>query len=449
MVVFRTVKDANDHISRVIGNDNALSSCEVHGEISEYSRNQRSGHAYFTIKDANSVLSCAMFNSDVSRNLHFKPEGGQAVVCYGRINMYVPTGKVQMVVNRMEMEGAGEQQRLYEELKRRLTAEGIFDPAIKKPLVQFPQKVGIVTSPTGQAIRDIMSVAKLRNPYVQLILYPALVEGDGAPETIARGIEILDSMDVDTIIIGRGGGQKEGQRAFNDERVVRAVYNAVTPIISAVGHAGNRSLTDDAADVYAITPTEAATFAIPNVMDKIRQLCDYENTMKNYMRNRLTNVNLRLSNYRSNLDRLNPVRKLQDQMQRLDILTNSMNVALNNKMSSKKHLLEMYNAKLNGLSPERKLIERKQTYDVLLNSLKLAMDNRFHNAKHLAEMYTTRLHGLSPTAKLVGGFGYIEKQDDKNPLRSVKDTEVGKDLDIVLSDGRVSATVTKIVESSD
>jgi exodeoxyribonuclease VII large subunit len=282
----------------------------------------------------------------------------------------------------------------YERLKARLNEEGLFDFEHKKEIVKFPRAIGVIAAGRGSAIEDVKGVAKTDNPYVQLIFYPSKVQGAGAAASIVRGIRILDAMEeVDTIILARGGGSDEDLLTFNDEGIVRAVFEANTPIIAGLGHADYITLTDYVADLRVITPTDAAHRALPNVMTNINQLRSKERLLQNNM---------------SNLLRLTKSR------------------------------LNTLETKLYGLSPERRLADQKKHLEVSTDRLKRGMDRRFEQARHRYGVIVARLNALSPAAKLVGGFGYVESGG--KPLTSAKDVKTGDKIEITVSDGVVKAT---------
>jgi len=392
-----TVSRINGYIKNIIDSDPLLTGVVVTGEISNCKYHSM-GHIYFTLKDDKSSMPCVMFKGNVSSGLKFKLEDGQAVNISGSISVYERDGRYQLYARKIELcdDGKGELFRKYEELKKKLYDEGLFEHEIKKPIPKYPRTVGIVTAETGAAIQDIRNVSKRRNPYVQLVLYPAKVQGEGAAATIARGIEVLDSMGLDTIIIGRGGGSLEDLWAFNEEIVARAIYNAQTPIISAVGHEGDTVISDYVADMRAPTPSAAAELAIPDVMSTIKRINAYEVSMRNAMTSRLGDAKLKLRNLEARLARLSPERRLNDKQQQLAKLTDDMQTLL-----------------------MRKLEAVKRRYEVA----------------------AARLEMLSPTARFRGGYGYVSIGD--KPVTGIDDVRVGDELGLILHDGRVTVSVTE------
>ena len=258
-----SVAQINAYIKRIFQSDYALNRIYIKGEVSNC-KYHSSGHIYFSLKDDKSQISCVMFANQRINGLDFEMENGQTVIVSGSISVFERNGTYQLYANEISLDGIGRLYVEFEKLKDKLYREGLFDHEKKKPIPQNPKTIGIVTAKTGAAIHDIMSVAKRRNPYIQLVLYPAQVQGDGAADTIVRGIQTLDRYGVDTIIIGRGGGSIEDLWAFNEEMVARAIYAAKTPIISGTGHEVDTTIADYAADLRAATPTAACELAVPD-----------------------------------------------------------------------------------------------------------------------------------------------------------------------------------------
>lgn len=373
-----------------------LRSLTIKGEVSNCKYHSL-GHIYFSLKDETGTIPAVMFKGSIPKGLDFRLEDGQMVLAAGSVGVYERDGRYQLYVTSIKLDGKGNLFEEFERLKYKLNEEGLFDFDNKKPISKYPKKVGIVTAKTGAAIQDIMNIARRRNPYVELFLYPAKVQGEGAADTIVKGIKTLDTMGMDTIIIGRGGGSMEDLWAFNEEKVVRAVYEANTPIISGTGHEVDITLADYAADLRAPTPSAACELAIPDIMSTINQLDKYKNYFNNNIRLKLSSYWYRLEKYEAGLSLLNPKAKLENQTQYLS-----------------------------------------DAYDRLKN----AMNNKFNDYKHKYELLSIRLNGLSPTAKLVGGFGYIENKD--KPVTDIKDVKIGDKLDITIKGGRIETVVESI-----
>ena len=392
---YYTVGQINSYIKNLIGNDYLLKSLTIKGEVSNCKYHSM-GHIYFSIKDETGSMPCVMFKGNIPTGLKFRLEDGQSVYMQGSISVYERDGRYQFYARKIvqDEDTKGKLFAEYEKLKQKLYEEGLFDFEVKKAIPAFPKKVGIVTARTGAAIQDIMNIAKRRNPYVQLVLYPAKVQGEGAAETIARGIEVLDSMDLDTIIVGRGGGSIEDLWAFNEEIVARAIYAAKTPIISGTGHEVDNTIADYVADLRAPTPSAAAELAIPDVMSTINQVRSYKAQLDRGIRARLGEVKMMLTNSKLRLESLSPEKKLNDHQQYLSQLTDKLHYTMNQKYESYARRLEVSIA---------------------------------------------RLDGLSPTAKLKGGFGYIES--DGKAVTSVNDVAKGDRIEVTVHDGTLEAII--------
>lgn len=397
MAKIYTVLQINNYIKNMFENDYLLRNVQIKGEVSNV-KYHTSGHIYFSLKDEESGIQCVMFRSARNTGLDFTLENGQSIVITGNVSVYERDGRYQIYAKQIVLDGRGNLYEAYERLKQKLYEEGLFEFDIKKPIPAYPKKVGIVTAQTGAAIRDIQNIAKRRNPYVQLYLYPALVQGEGAADTIVKGIETLDRMGMDTIIIGRGGGSIEDLWPFNEEMVARAIYAANTPIISGTGHEIDNTIADYAADLRAPTPSAACELAIPDVMSLIRQCEQYESRMKQCITGQISEKTRQLSNLWARLMGISPVRKFENQKIYIDTLCDRLVQAACQNYDKKKH-----------------------QYDVLL----------------------AKLNGLSPTAKLVGGYGYIETEQGQ-ALYNTDDVAVGDDIRVTLWDGSLNATVKEI-----
>ncbi|MBR1670446.1 MAG: exodeoxyribonuclease VII large subunit [Butyrivibrio sp.] len=397
---YKTVTEVNALISDTVQSLPEFKNICVKGEITNFS-GRNNGNYYFHIKDENALLPCVLWASVADYALHFEFESGKKVAIAGRLRIFEKQGKYNLEVREIEEMGAGEARLKYLQLKRKLEEEGLFDIAHKKPIPKFPKRVGIVTSKNGQARKDIEKVSRKRNPFVELILYHVNVQGQNAVRTIVEGIRALDTMGLDTIIVGRGGGSDEELIAYNDEAIARAVFAAATPIVSAVGHEGNWSLIDYVSDKRVATPTEAAEETIPDIMTTI---------------------------------------------QRIDQLKKSIDDNMKNNLRQKELLLQTKKARLDSFDPVRLLKERRERLSVLLERMRPQMDLVFDDRMNRFKILVTRLHGLSPTAKLVSGFGYITK--DERPVVSVQDVNAGDRVDIRIHDGLLRTRVEDTAEDS-
>lgn len=395
MATIYSVSQINTYIKNMFSNDYLLRNVQVKGEISNV-KYHSSGHIYFSLKDEASAVNGVMFKSARLQSLDFMLENGQSVVINGSVAVYERDGRYQIYAREIVLVGRGNLYEAYERLKQKLYEEGLFEFEHKKTIPKFPKKVGIVTASTGAAIQDILNIAKRRNPFVQLYLYPAKVQGDGAAATIKAGIEKLDTMGLDTIIIGRGGGSIEDLWPFNEECVARAIFNARTPIISGTGHEIDNTIADYAADLRAPTPSAACELALPDVMTLLYQI------------------------------RQNEARMTQ---------------SVQKKMMQENQRLQMLSTRLENVSPGVRLNNQKIYLDSLQERLGTVIQNKYESNRHQYELLLTRLNGLSPTAKLVNGYGYIEKGDGKT-VRSVTDLKEKDIFSVTLSDGKIEGIVT-------
>ena len=338
------------YIRRLFERDNLLGRVRVWGELSNF-RRHHSGHCYFTLKDAGASLRCVMFRSKAV-GLKFVPRDGLRVRLAGNVSVYERDGNYQLYVESMLPDGLGDLSAAFAKLREKLLAEGLFDESRKQPIPVMPKAIGVVTSPTGAALRDIVTVARRRHGGIPIILVPAQVQGEEAPEQIVRGIELLDrSGRVDVIVIGRGGGSIEELWAFNDERVVRAVAAAVTPIVSAVGHQTDFTLSDFAADLRAATPSQAAELVVPDRLELFRRLSSARRRLNQALRHRLIERRLRLERcLQSSLFR-RPQELLRDRSQLLDQLSERLTHALKTALDERQQRLRIANDKLNLLKP--------------------------------------------------------------------------------------------------
>lgn len=338
------------YIRRLFERDNLLGRVRVWGELSNF-RRHHSGHCYFTLKDAGASLRCVMFRSKAV-GLKFVPRDGLRVRLAGNVSVYERDGNYQLYVESMLPDGLGDLSAAFAKLREKLLAEGLFDESRKQPIPVMPKAIGVVTSPTGAALRDIVTVARRRHGGIPIILVPAQVQGEEAPEQIVRGIELLDrSGRVDVIVIGRGGGSIEELWAFNDERVVRAVAAAVTPIVSAVGHQTDFTLSDFAADLRAATPSQAAELVVPDRLELLRRLSAARRRLNQALRHRLIERRLRLERcLQSSLFR-RPQELLRDRSLLLDQLSERLSHALKTALDERQQRLRIANEKLNLLNP--------------------------------------------------------------------------------------------------
>lgn len=381
--------------------DYFLQAVSVKGEVSNC-KYHTSGHIYFTLKDSSSTLNCIMFAGDRAR-LAFRLQEGQQVIVKGSVSVYERDGKYQLYVKEVTLDGAGALYEKYEQLKRELAEEGMFAPEYKQPVPKYIHTLGVVTADTGAAVRDIIQIASRRNPYVQIILYPALVQGASAAPSIVKGIRALERQGVDVMIVGRGGGSIEDLWAFNERIVAQAVFDCTVPVISAVGHETDTTIIDYVADLRAPTPSAAAELAVQKVSDIEAEILDRQEV-------------------------------LYGQMDRI--------------LRRKRQQADQLRMQLGYLSPASRIRE-KRTYSVQLEErLQSRMQNVLQDRRHSLALYIERMKAVSPLEKLNSGFSYVEDAAGKN-IRSVTQTKPGEQLRIRVSDGVITTRVEQILSDED
>lgn len=396
-----SVRQVNSYIKNMFTQDFLLNRLYVKGEVSNC-KYHTSGHIYFSLKDESGSIACIMFAGQRS-GLGFRMQDGQQVIVLGSVTTYERDGKYQLYAKEIILDGAGLLYERFEALKKELSEMGMFAEEYKQPIPRFAKKIGIVTAPTGAAIRDIMNIASRRNPYVQLILYPALVQGEGAAASIVKGIEALDKTDVDVIIVGRGGGSIEDLWAFNEEIVARAIFNCATPIISAVGHETDTTIADYVADLRAPTPSAAAELAVFDYQAVYQYILERQIHLKRTMHQKI-------------------------QLERMKA--------------------EKYKLKLNYLHPGARLRERQQLCMEYEQRLRLAMDKKLTLNKQKLAIWIERMKGLSPLTKLNQGFSYVTDASKKT-VKSIHDIKKEDELTIYVTDGIVKARVEDTIQKDE
>ena len=392
-----TVSQINGYVKKILDHNIILNNVWIKGEISNF-KHHYSGHLYITLKDEGGVLKAVMFRGS-AQSLNFEPSDGMKVLARGRISVYEAGGSYQLYIEEMIPDGVGELYIAYEQLKKQLEEEGLFRPEHKKPIPKFPKRVGVVTASTGAAVRDIINVITRRYPMAEIVIYPAQVQGVGAAESVVKAIEYFNATnEVDTLIVGRGGGSIEDLWAFNEENVARAIYEAKTPIISGTGHEVDTTIADYAADLRAATPTAACELAVPDITEVMEGIANREYTMAALLKQIIRRYQMKLQKYQITIVNYDPRFQLQEQKMRLSELEEQIQQVMKNKMTGYKHKLELY---------------------------------------------AKELHGLSPTAKLINGFGYLEDQNGE-PVTSVHKVKEGDQISLTISDGTILAMAKQI-----
>ena len=388
------VSELNGYIKNIIDGDEMLANVYIKGEISNFKRHY-SGHLYFTLKDETSLIKCVMFKS-YTNYLNFEPKDGMSVVILGSVSVFERDGVYQVYAKGMEPEGVGALYKAYEKLKAKLSEEGLFDEAHKKPIPILPRAIGVVTSKTGAVIRDIINVTTRRLPNVNIILYPAAVQGEGAAQTIVNGIKYFNkAKNVDTIIIGRGGGSLEDLWPFNEEITARAIYESETPIISAVGHETDFTIADFVADLRAPTPSAAGELAVPDIVEVRWKLENINKRLANSLRKKVENMRIKYDNLKNSRALKNPYDALRQKM----IVCDNLYKNIENNFSLK---VKDRHIKLVGL--------------------------------------IGRLENLSPLKTMLRGYSIVENQDGK-VIKSVNDLNKDDEVSIRLNDGKRKAKI--------
>lgn len=415
-----TVGALTRYIKYKLDSDSNLQEVYIKGEISNFKKHSR-GHFYFTIKDEESRINAIMFAS-ATKNINFLPEDGMKVLVKGKISVFEQTGNYQIYVSNMEQDGIGNLYALYEELKKKLEKEGYFDPSHKKQIPKIPNKIGIVTAPTGAAIRDILSTIKRRYPLCETILFPSLVQGKEASSDIAEKIKIADTYDLDVLIVGRGGGSIEDLWAFNEEIVAKAIYECNTPIISAVGHEVDFTIADFVADIRAATPTGAAELAVPDKEELKKLISQYEIRTSKVVNNKIQNSKDVLERIRHSYILQNPMSIYEIKEQILSNIIEKLNTIILSVINTN-------NLKLSSI---------KSSY-IFTNPMKI-YDNKLNKYNHLVE----KLEVLNPLNTLKRGYAVIKGKD--NVITSVKNLKQNEDINIKVQDGELKAKVLEVKE---
>ena len=412
-----TVSQVTAYIRNMFTQDFALNRISIRGEVSNC-KYHTSGHIYFTLKDGGAQIAAVMFAGQ-RKGLDFELREGQEVTVSGTVDVYERDGRYQLYAKEITREGKGDLFRQFEKLRNELEEMGMFDSCYKQPIPKYARKVGIVTAGTGAAIRDIMNISARRNPYVQLILYPALVQGEQAKYSIAKGIETLDRMGLDVLIVGRGGGSIEDLWAFNEEMVARAIFNCTTPVISAVGHETDVTIADYVADLRAPTPSAAAELAVFDYGQFVEQVNLYRQVLERSMERRLEKLHFRLDQCGMRLKILSPEKQLNDRRQRLADMESRLERMMEENLGLSRHKLE----------DRRRRLEARMALGLT-------------EGKHRLALLSGRLDGLSPLKKLGGGFGFVTDARGR-AFTSIAQAEPGDIIRVSVKDGRVDARVVE------
>ena len=396
-----TVRQVNTYIKNMFTQDFMLNRIYVKGEVSNC-KYHTSGHIYFSLKDESGTIACVMFAGQRG-GLSFRMREGQQVIVFGAVSVYERSGSYQLYAREIRLDGEGVLYEKFQALKKELEEMGMFAPEYKQPVPKFARTIGVVTAPTGAAIRDIINISTRRNPYVQLILYPAKVQGEGAKDTIVRGIQMLEQKGVDVIIVGRGGGSIEDLWAFNEEEVARAVFECEVPVISAVGHETDTTIVDYVADLRAPTPSAAAELAVWDYRQYEDTLVGYGQRMRRLMEQKLTLYRMRT---------------------------------------------EQVKTRLSYLHPEIMIRERRQRLVDIQERLENRMKSRLQEGRHRLAIRIERLKGMSPLEKLNQGHAFVETETDgvRRGITSIAQVKKEDRLSVYIADGKIEASVIEVRE---
>ncbi len=391
-----TVGQLNSYIKNMFTQDYLLQRIFVKGEVSNC-KYHSSGHIYFTLKDSRGTISCVMFAGSRS-GLSFRMSEGQQVIVGGTVDVYERDGKYQLYAKQIMLDGSGQLYERFEMLKRELEESGMFAREYKQPIPRFIRTLGVVTADTGAAVRDIIQVAGRRNPYVQIILYPAIVQGEAAVGSIVRGIRALEALGVDVMIVGRGGGSIEDLWAFNEREVAQAVFDCSVPVISAVGHETDTTIIDFVSDLRAPTPSAAAELAVTDIREVLGELEGRKDALARLMQRRIQEKRMKARQMELKLKAASPASRIRER-------------------------------KMAALSAEGRQERMRRILD---------------RRRHELAIYIERMKGLSPLEKLSSGYSYVEDQAGRN-VRSVRQVREGQDITIRVKDGRIQARTTGIL----
>lgn len=435
---YKTITEINQYIKTILDNDSLLNCVYIKGEISNFKNHSR-GHLYFTLKDDETRISAVMFYNNALK-LNFKPEDGMNVLIKGRISSYPAQGSYQIYVETMDLDGVGNLYVEFEKLKEKLLKEGLFSQEHKKILPKYPKKIGIVTAPTGAAVRDIISTIKRRFPICETILFPSLVQGKDAAPDLVRQIKKADEYNLDLLIVGRGGGSIEDLWAFNEEIVARAIYEAKTPIISAVGHEPDFTIADFVADLRAPTPTGAAEMAVPTMLEIKTLINQYILRANKNIKNIVNRKFILYKNLENRRILKNPLMLYELKEQRLDKLMDLLNRNIIKILDLKKYSL---NINFNKIKSPKNLLEIKnKELKENINLAKINILKLMDLKKHKYDFYVQTLKLVNPLNILSNGYSLTIK--DNRIIKSINDININEEVTIKLSDGEFISKVKEI-----
>ena len=414
----------------------------LEGEISNLAT-PRSGHSYFSLKDAHAQVRCALFRGK-RQLLRFQPKDGDQVLARARISLYEARGEFQLIVEHMEPSGEGALRRAFEELKQKLEQEGLFDPARKQPIPDYPRRIGIVTSPTGAALRDILHVLKRRAPGLPVVIYPAAVQGEPAPAELSRALQLAEQRsECDVLILARGGGSLEDLAAFNDEALARTVADLDIPVISAVGHEVDFSITDFVADLRAPTPSAAAELATPDLSQVDEMIHKLSQRLGRGLRHRLEMAQSQLKLLTQKMRLLHPAGQLRQQQQQLDDLDNRMMRQVQEQVRQSHQLVTHLQIRLRNLAPRKRIPALHQHCYQLQRQLTQLIHARLEQNQLNVGALARALNAVSPLETLGRGYSITRRTEDGQIVRSAQAVQPGDRIETLLAEGRLVSRVEK------
>ncbi|AYB38828.1 exodeoxyribonuclease VII large subunit [Brevibacillus laterosporus] len=435
-----SVAELNRYVKRMMEGDLRLADVWIRGEISNFTHHH-SGHMYFTLKDKDSRLKIVMFAS-YNRFLTFIPKNGTKAIVRGSISVFERDGAYQLYARELQPDGIGALFLAYEQLKEKLQQEGLFASERKRALPRFPKTIGVVTSPTGAAIRDIITTLKRRYPQAGIMLAPAIVQGVEAPASIIRAIRNMNQYQVDVMIVGRGGGSIEELWAFNDEAVARAIVASQVPVISAVGHETDFTIADFVADMRAATPTAAAELAVPHYLEWMERIKQLDHRLARALQTQLQEKRTHLQRLQQSYGLKNPLRRVEERRQRIDEVTLRLSAIMKMKVVRKREQVRHVKQRLKQIRLERQVEEKRVQINRMQSQLTQHMKQKTERSRQAWLALVQHLDALSPLKVMQRGFSLSYKGDTL--IKSVEGIEVGDQLMIRYQDGKIMTTVTDI-----
>jgi exodeoxyribonuclease VII large subunit len=443
-----SIKELNRYIRMKLESDTLLADVWIRGEISNFTHHS-SGHMYFTLKDADSRIKSIMFASHNQR-LPFIPKEGTRVIARGNVSVYERDGQYQFYATHMQPDGIGSLYLAFEQLKQKLEREGLFAPERKSPLPRFPKVIGVVSSPTGAAVRDILITLQRRYPQAAVVLYPVLVQGKGAAPSIVQAIERLNAMgEADVLIVGRGGGSLEELWAFNEESVARAIYESAIPIISAVGHETDFTIADFVADLRAATPTAAAELAVPHSAELRALISQREQVLQRGLQHQVSQARERLRRLQKSPALLQPRRSLLQHAERLDTLQSRMEVRMLSRTQLTISKFGRLHERLLRYHPQDALLLAKRRQNDAGRQLRAAMSAMLKEKSQQLSYGIRQLDALSPLKVMARGYSLVYDEQGKSLIKSLGDVEPGDMVKVKMTDGELDCQVWGMKREGD